>query len=61
MLKNITFANPQFFWLLLVLPLMVVWYGYWNKKSKPNVTLSSTIAFKKISSWKDYLYHFLFA
>ena len=61
MLKNITFANPQFFWLLLVLPLMVVWYGYSNKKSKPNVTLSSTIAFKKISSWKDYLYHFLFA
>ena len=61
MLKNITFANPQFFWLLLVLPLMVVWYGYWNKKSKPNVTLSSTIAFRKISSWKDYLYHSLFA
>ena len=61
MLKNITFANPQFFWLLLVLPLMVAWYVYWNKKSKPNITLSSTIAFKKISSWKDYLYHFLFA
>ena len=61
MLKNITFANPQFFWLLLVLPLMVAWYIYWNKKSKPNVTLSSTIAFRKISSWKDYLYHSLFA
>jgi len=61
MLKNITFANPQFFWLLLVLPLMVAWYMYWNKKSKPNVTLSSTIAFRKISSWKDYLYHSLFA
>ena len=61
MLKNITFANPHFFWLLLVLPLMVAWYVYWNKKSKPNITLSSTIAFKKISSWKDYLYHFLFA
>ena len=61
MLKNITFANPHFFWLLLVLPLMVAWYVYWNKKSKPNITLSSTIAFKKISSWKDYLYHSLFA
>ena len=61
MLKNITFANPHFFWLLLVLPLMVAWYVYWNKKSKPNVTLSSTITFKKISSWKDYLYHSLFA
>ena len=61
MLKNITFANPHFFWLLLVLPLMVAWYMYWNKKSKPNVTLSSTIAFRKISSWKDYLYHSLFA
>ena len=61
MLKNITFANPHVFWLLLVLPLMVAWYVYWNKKSKPNVTLSSTITFKKISSWKDYLYHSLFA
>ena len=61
MLKNITFANPQFFWLLLVLPLMVAWYVYLNKKSKPNVNISTTIAFKKISSWKDYLYHSLFA
>ena len=60
MLKNITFANPQFFWLLLVLPLMVAWYWYWNKKSQANVTFSTTIAFKKTKSWSDALYHLLF-
>lgn len=61
MLKNITFAHPQFFWLLLIIPLMIAWYWFSNKKSLPNLTLSSTIAFRKVNSWADYLYHSLFS
>lgn len=60
MFKNIIFANPEFFWLLLLLPLMLLWYWFWNKKSQPNVTFSTTIAFKKTKSWSDALYHLLF-
>ena len=61
MLKNITFAHPQFFWLLLIIPLMIAWYWFSNKKSLPNLTLSSTIAFRRVNSWTDYLYHSLFS
>ncbi|WP_304335747.1 VWA domain-containing protein [Capnocytophaga leadbetteri] len=60
MFKNIVFANPEFFWLLLLLPLMLLWYWFWNKKSQANVTFSTTIAFKKMKSWSDALYHLLF-
>lgn len=60
MFKNIIFANPEFFWLLLLLPLMLLWYWFWNKKSQANVTFSTTIAFKKMKSWSDALYHLLF-
>ena len=60
MFKNIIFANPEFFWLLLLSPLMLLWYWYWNKKSQANVTFSSTLAFKKTKSWSDALYHLLF-
>lgn len=60
MFKNIVFANPEFFWLLLLLPLMLLWYWFWNKKSQANVTFSTTIAFKKMKSWSDTLYHLLF-
>lgn len=60
MFKNIVFANPEFFWLLLLLPLMLLWYWFWNKKSQVNVTFSTTIAFKKMKSWSDALYHLLF-
>ena len=32
MLDNISFANPEFFWLLLLLPLAVLWYFYKRKE-----------------------------
>ena len=60
MFKNIVFANPEFFWLVLLLPLMLLWYCFWNKKPQANVTFSTTIAFKKTKSWSDALYHLLF-
>ncbi len=28
MLKDIEFANPDFFWLLLLLPLAILWYFF---------------------------------
>ncbi|MBO1884326.1 VWA domain-containing protein [Capnocytophaga sp. Marseille-Q4570] len=60
MFKNIIFAHPQFFWLLLLLPLMILWHFFWDKKSKPSVTISSTVAFKRAKSLYNQLYHLLF-
>lgn len=60
MFKNITFANPEFFWLLLLIPLLVLWYAFWNKKSKVTLTVSSATAFKQDSLWTSRLYHLLF-
>ncbi len=42
---NITFLNPDFFWLLLLLPIIIfVWYKN-KKKEKATIKLSSTNAF----------------
>ena len=60
MFKNFIFAHPQFFWLLLLLPLMILWHFFWDKKSKPSVTISSTVAFKRAKSLYNQLYHLLF-
>ena len=60
MFKNIIFAHPQFFWLLLLLALMILWHFFWDKKSKPSVTISSTVAFKRAKSLYNQLYHLLF-
>lgn len=60
MFKNITFANPEFFWLLLLIPLLVLWYAFWDKKSKVTLTVSSATAFKQNSLWTSRLYHLLF-
>lgn len=61
MLKNITFANPEFFWLLALVPLLILWYIFARKKQKPTLTISSTMAFKGLPSWKKTFYHSLFA
>ncbi|MFA9202252.1 MAG: hypothetical protein ACEQSC_01755, partial [Candidatus Nanopelagicaceae bacterium] len=34
-LKHITFAHPQFFFLLLLIPLFIIWQYQFKKKSQP--------------------------
>jgi len=61
MLKNIAFANPEYFYLLAVIPLMIVWYWYKNNRSKAEIKISSTGPFlKSRKTPKQYLYHSLF-
>ncbi|MDO5105489.1 VWA domain-containing protein [Capnocytophaga sp.] len=60
MFDTITFANPSFFWLLLLIPLMIGWYFFWNKKSKAALTVSTTGAFKKTGTFSNKLHHLLF-
>ncbi|WP_149304304.1 vWA domain-containing protein [Pareuzebyella sediminis] len=45
MLENITFANPEFFWLLLLLPLAVVWHIYKRKDQVASLKIPSIVGF----------------
>jgi len=46
MLSNFEFQNPEFFWLLLVLPIAAVWYFFKRNKLTAQVKLSSLKGFK---------------
>lgn len=50
MMKNITFAHPEFFWLFLVVPIAVAWYFWKKKQQAPTLKISSVKGFKTASS-----------
>tara|TARA_R110002167_G_scaffold13570_7_gene56218 strand:- start:2880 stop:3878 length:999 start_codon:yes stop_codon:yes gene_type:complete len=45
MFENIEFANPEFFWLLLLLPLAVLWYFFKRNEQTASLRISSTKGF----------------
>jgi len=45
MLDNIEFANPQFFWLLLLLPLAALWYFFKRNEETAALKISSIKGF----------------
>ena len=47
MLENISFANPEFFWLLLLLPLALLWYFFKRKEQNASLTISTVNGFSK--------------
>lgn len=47
MFENIQFANPDFFWLLLLLPLAVLWYFFKRKEQSASLKISSIQGFAK--------------
>jgi len=55
--KNIEFAHPQFFTLLLILPIMILWYVTGNNKQQGTMIVSSTRPFGKADSWKTFFRH----
>ncbi len=58
---NITFEDPGFLYLLLILPFMGLWYWYKLKANHPSVQISGTEAFQSgKKSLRQYLYHILF-
>lgn len=59
MFSNLTFENPEWFWLLLALPLFVAWYIIKRKESQVPVKFSNTSAFSKTSFWGN-LKHIMF-
>ena len=59
MLEGIEFVNKQFFWLLLLLPLALLWYILKNKKQTAELNISSLKGFKITNSWLPKLKHLL--
>lgn len=49
-MTNVTFLNPEFFWLFLTLPLAVFWYFFKRKDEKPKLKVSSLKGFKTTAS-----------
>ena len=60
MLEGIEFVNKQFFWLLLLLPLALLWYVLKHKKQTPELNMSSLKGFKITNSILPKLKHVLF-
>lgn len=46
-MKEVTFLNPQFFWLFLLLPFAIVWYLWKRKQQSATLKISSLQAFGK--------------
>ncbi|TDO00066.1 vWA domain-containing protein [Sunxiuqinia elliptica] len=61
MMNGVTFKNPEFFYLLLVILPMVVWYIFRYRKSGASIRYSSLKGFSGLTkSWKHYLRHLPF-
>lgn len=61
MLKGVTFANPEFLFLLLLIPLLAFWYYYRRRRYSATVSFPGTRAFdRKRRSIRVILYHGLF-
>ncbi|SFS75649.1 Ca-activated chloride channel family protein [Zhouia amylolytica] len=60
MLENIQFANPYFFWLLLALPIAIIWYIFKHKKETASIKVSSLKGFKVSSSFLSRLKPLIF-
>ncbi len=58
--QHIVFAYPYLLWLLLLLPLLIVWYAVTNRKSSSSVTVSSLSIYRKTNTSKNVLWHMPF-
>lgn len=61
MFKEFEFAYPEYFYVLLIIPVMIAWYWFKNNRSKAEIKISTSLPFKAVKkSYKLYLYHLLF-
>ncbi len=56
--REISFANPEFFWLLLVIPLMIAWYVFRQKKLYGTIKITTLKSFNT-SSFSQFRHSFI--
>jgi Ca-activated chloride channel family protein len=59
-MKEVSFLNPEFFWLFLLLPAVVLWQIWKRKQQSPTLKISSVKGFKSQKSLLAKLKPFLF-
>lgn len=60
-MNGISFKNPEFFYLLLLIIPMVAWYIWQRKRLGASIQFSSTMGFSRIpKTWKYYFRHSVF-
>lgn len=59
--SNFEFVNPQFFWLFLLLPVLLLWYLWKRKKQTASLKISTINGFKTGRNWVASLKPLLFA
>ena len=61
MYKSLSFSNPGFLFLLLIIPVLIAWYFYRRKKQTADLQVSSIEGFAKVGrNLKFYVYHGLY-
>lgn len=60
MFENFEFVNPQFFWLFLILPALLLWYFWKRKQQTASLKISSIKGFKTGKNWLAKLRPLLF-
>jgi len=59
-MKDVTFLNPSFFWLFLLLPIAIAWYFWKRKQQAPTLKISSLQGFQATPSFLAKLQPILF-
>lgn len=49
--SNLEFLNPGFLWLLLLIPILAVWYYFVKNRDSANLKMASTKGFKSGNIW----------
>jgi len=61
MFKSLTFGNPGFLFFLLVIPLLIAWYFYRNKRQSADLQISTAEGFATVGrNLRFYIYHGLY-
>ena len=60
MFEGIELANPEYLWLFITLPLIVVWYIYKRKFQQARLTISSIKGFEGAQSKLSFFQPILF-
>ena len=60
MIEGIEFLNKGWFWLLLLIPIAIIWYVFTRKKQTAELKMSSIKGFKITKSWLASLKPMLF-
>ena len=61
MFNNITFENPELFWLLLIIPVAIAWYIWQRNRYNATLKISTIKGFKLNTNWLAKLKPLLFA